>query len=129
MLALGGVAYGYFGVFEPARRAAAQKQADMERVAQEAAVAQQRMAAEAAEARAEAERQQAAANARIGDLQSAAAKAAEDAQRRAAAAAAAAAASGPGTIVRQTARPAPGKGATTSKKLSRDDNDPLAGLE
>src|SRR6185312_3244739 len=55
LIVVGGAGYGYFGVFEPARREAAERQALAERQAHEAAAERERISREAAEQRAEAE--------------------------------------------------------------------------
>jgi ATPase subunit of ABC transporter with duplicated ATPase domains len=124
LIAVGGAAYGYFGVFEPARREAAERQALAERQAHEAAAERQRIAHDAADARAESERTRSQANDRI--------KAMEDANEKERAKAAQAAAAAAAAAAANTARPAPsrgpGKPAGTAKKKGNED-DPLLGLD
>jgi len=125
VLALGGAAYGYFGIYEPAQRTAAAKQAEVERLAREAAAEKQRLADAVEQQRLDAERKLAEANA-------AAEKARQDAERAEQGRLAAAKRAAEDADKEPSARahrPAKKPSEGRSKASSNDGDDPLAGLD
>ena len=129
VLAIGGGAYGYYGVYIPQQNAAAAKQAEVERLARETAIEKQRVADEAEQLRIETERKLAAARKEAEEAKQASAAAAEKERIRRENDAIAARANAEKSSSSSARKPSGKKPETGGKPSRSDGDDPLAGLD
>jgi hypothetical protein len=129
LLAIGGAAYGYFGVYVPSQRAAAAEQARAERDAREAAAEKQRLAEQAAEERSAAAQKLEEARRQTDEARRAAAQQAAQAPRPVADDGNASASTKVHRSQVATPKHSEGAAAAAPAKPSRGGDDPLAGLD